>query len=146
MVQLLPLTRHTWELQVAEDQQGYIPANLFSIAQASFEQSELFAIYHQNTVVGFLALATYAQIPWVTRIMIDARYQGQGYGKATLAAIVPKLLSRPGVHEVRTSISSSNAAAEYLFAQAGFVRSGDIDEREFVMIRESKTASERESE
>lgn len=137
MTELLPLTRHTWEqaarLQVAEDQQAYIPSNLESIAQAYFEESELYGIYADGEMVGFVSVCYFSHIPWVTRIMLDARHQGQGHGKAALAMLLEKLLRKPGVSEVRTTVARGNAEGEYLFAEAGFVRSGDVDDREFVM-------------
>ncbi|MDX2062458.1 MAG: GNAT family N-acetyltransferase [Bacteroidia bacterium] len=138
MVELLPLTRHTWEqaarLEVAEDQKDYLPSNLFSIAQAYFEESELYGIYGEGQLVGFACVCYFSHIPWITRIMVGAQHQGQHYATQALALLVQKLEKKPGVKEIRTTVARGNAAGEYLFAQAGFLRTGDVDEREFAMV------------
>lgn len=137
MIELHPLTRFNWEeiakLKTAEDQIDFLPTNLFSIAQARFEPSELFGVYVQEEAVGFIMLCKWAEIYWITRIMIDERHQGNGYGKTALQKIIQYLKNKPGTKEVRTSILHKNAFAEYLFTTAGFERTSRLDDKEFVM-------------
>lgn len=136
-VSLQPLTRFNWEavanLQVAEEQAEYIPSNLYSIAQSRFEPIEPFGIYADEEPVGFLAMGKWSDVHWITRVMIDARFQGKGYGKAALNAALQNLKNKTGVDEVRTSIAHPNALAEYLFYSAGFRRAGRLDSKEFLM-------------
>lgn len=137
MIKLVPLSRANWEravaLQVNEDQADYLPSNLFTIAQSRFEPADLYGIYLDSTMIGFAAVATYSQVPWITRFMIDKNWQGQGHSHDALQQLVQRLRTKPGTHEIRASISSKNVAAEYLFHSLGFVRTGEIDEREFIM-------------
>jgi diamine N-acetyltransferase len=138
MIKLVPLSRNNWEraaeLKPADDQQDYLPSNLFSIAQSKFEPTaELFGVYHGTTMVGFAIVCTYSGIPWITRFMIDREHQDKGLGREALAALIQRYVKKPGVTELRTTISSKNAQAEYLFNNMGFVRTGELDDREFVM-------------
>ena len=137
MIRLEPLTRFNWEtairLSVSEDQQPFIPSNLFSIAQSRFEDSEPFLIVHDEEPVGFLLIVRFSGVYWITRIMIDQFYQGRGYGPIALQKAVDLLKQRKGVDEIRTSVARKNLEAENLFLQAGFRRLQEVDGKEFVM-------------
>lgn len=138
MLSLVPLSLHNWAraaaLQLPEEQQAFLPSNLESIAEANFEpEAELYGIYLEKEMVGFAKVAVYSQVPWITRFMIDEAHQGQGHGTAALAQLVAKLRTRPHVQELRATIAKENAAAELLFARAGFTRAGELDGREFLM-------------
>ncbi|MFO0398684.1 MAG: GNAT family N-acetyltransferase, partial [Sphingobacteriia bacterium] len=76
MIRIEPLTIANWErvlsLRVEEEQQKFIPDNLFSIAQAKFEpQSEVLGIYKDQRLVGMMIVAYWAGVYWISRIMID---------------------------------------------------------------------------
>ncbi len=138
MIKLIPLSRNNWDhaiaLELADDQKDYLPNNLFSIAESKFEPSaELYGLYQESTMIGFAVVCTFSGVPWVTRFMIDKKHQGGGMGRDALTTLVQKLMKKPGVSEVRASIASKNAPAEYMFHSVGFKRTGDVDEREFVM-------------
>jgi len=137
MVELRPLTRFNWEeiaaLKTAPDQQDFLPSNLFSIAQSRFEPSELFGVYVRNEAVGFVMLCKWAEVYWITRIMIAESQQSKGYGKTALEKTLQYLKNKTGLREVRTSILNKNAFAEYLFTSCGFERSERLDDKEFVM-------------
>ena len=58
-VEVYPLDRFNWEevaqLVVLEDQQSFLPGNLFSIAQSRFEPgSELFGIRYRGNAAGMI--------------------------------------------------------------------------------------------
>lgn len=137
MIRLESLTRFNWEtatrLSVTEDQQKFIPSNLFSIAQSRFEDSEPYVILHDEEPVGFLLIVRFSGVYWITRIMIDQFHQGKGYGAIALEKAVSMLKQRKGVDEIRTSVARKNLEAEHLFFQAGFRRMQDVDGKEFVM-------------
>jgi len=137
MVRLEPLNKMNWhacsQLKVAPDQQKYIPDNLFSIAQAAFEPCEAFAVFHEETLVGFVLLCCWSDVWWLTRIMIAEAHQGNGYGGQALDKAIEHLRAKPGVTEVRTTIANSNALAEHLFTERGFERTLQLDDKEFVM-------------
>jgi diamine N-acetyltransferase len=146
VIRLLPLSRTNWEacaqLEPLPEQQGNLPSNLFSIAESAFEPSlEGFAIYDEQTLVGFAMTGTFSQVPWVTRLMIGWEHQGRGLGREALHLLCEKLLTRPGVQELRASVAVKNPGAEYLFYQEGFRRIGEPDSREIVLrlIRQAAT-------
>ena len=136
-VKLVPLTRNNWEraveLQPADDQRDFMPSVLHAIAQSRFETYDLYGIYVEGVMVGFAMVCYFSLIPWITRFLIDRHHQGKGYGREALAALLQRLLSKPGVSEVRTTVALRNAGAEYLFTTLGFERTGELEGREVVL-------------
>ena len=96
--------RECIELSVAPDQQRFVASNLQSLADAYVwrEAAEPYAVYSDDEMVGFALLFPLADggdddaIPEpgtergyiLVRLMIDDRFQGHGYGRAALDAIV----------------------------------------------------------
>jgi RimJ/RimL family protein N-acetyltransferase len=133
-VKLEKLNRFNWEvfikLEVASEQSAYITSNLYAIAQSYFEPSELYGIYYKNLPVGFLVLNKWNSIYWLSHIMIDKNWQGQGIGLSVLENIKTMLASRNDFHELRASIASGNKQAQKLFTKAGFKIMNPTDEWE----------------
>lgn len=141
-VKLLPVNRFNWEqcihLEVDDDQQGFIPQNVHSIAQSKFEPCEPYGVYVAEELVGFVMICVWSGVAWITRLMIDRQFQGKGYGRRALEAAMALIRQNPDLREVRVTVSRTNALAEYIFQSAGFLRGEAIDDREFVMRLELK--------
>lgn len=138
MIRLEPLNLTNWHhasnLSVEEDQQKFIPNNLYSIAQAKFEpNSEVLGIYKDSRLVGMMIVAMWSGVYWISRIMIDRFEQGNGYGTKAIELAKKYIFDKRNVKEIRTSIARENAAAEYVFHQNGFRRMGEVDDKEFTM-------------
>ena len=141
MVELRKITdknyRECLELKVREDQAGYVASNLFSLAQAwvYYETAYPFAVYADDVMVGFIMMGydrdkkTYD----IWRLMIDRRYQGNGYGKAALLLGVGFLSDKYKTREIYLSFVPENSVAEKLYESAGFRRTGEMDGGEAVM-------------
>ena len=131
------------KLDVAPRQRGLVAPNAHSIAQAHFEPAAWFrAIYADDEPVGFAMLydPTRTDAPeagpgvaFVWRLMIDARYQGRGYGAAALSLLVEHVRTLPGVEVLRISYVDAPGNASPLYLRAGFVPTGELDEGEIVL-------------
>jgi len=137
-IKVEPLTRFTFEtalaLRVREDQVAYQPDVLFSIAQSKFEDCTPMGIFLGNKMVGFMMVCRFGNVPWISRILVDADEQGNGYGSDALRVVIDQLKQTARVKEIRTSIARGNALAEYLFFKHGFRRMTGMDaDKEFVM-------------
>ena len=84
-------------------------------------------------MVGFLMYGEFDAICWISRFMIDKRFQEQGIGKTALRQLLDLLRSQPRCREIRTSFSRKNALAEYFFRAQGFEPIGDGLDKEIVM-------------
>ncbi|MFN8393498.1 MAG: GNAT family N-acetyltransferase [Bacteroidia bacterium] len=136
-VSIKPLNRFNWEqatqLQLHDYQEDFLPSVLFSLAQSKFENLFPYGIFEGEQMVGFLMYGEFDAICWVSRFMIDKRYQEQGIGKTALRHLLDLLRNSPKCKEIRTSFSRKNALAEYFFRSQGFEPMGDGIDKEIVM-------------
>jgi len=122
-------------LKTSEDQQEFVATNVVSIAQAYVEPTWVpLAIYADDTMVGFVMHGREAEtgFDWIIRLMIDARYQGRGYGRATMLEVLSTLKQSPDSKGIKISYEPENRTAERLYAQLGFRPTGEIEEGEVV--------------
>ncbi len=122
-------------LSISEDQHGFVATNAISIAQAYVEPTFVpMAIYAGDVMVGFVMYGREAETgyDWIIRLMVDARYQGRGYGRATMLEVLTILQQLPDSKGIRISYSPKNRAAERLYQQVGFGATGEVEDGEVV--------------
>ena len=90
--------------------------SLLEAAEEPGGRAVYWAVYEDETPVGFVMWSDEVEpgpdyIPhYLWKLLIDERYQGQGFGTATLDLVVEYFRSRPGVDALRTSASRATAA------------------------------------
>jgi diamine N-acetyltransferase len=154
MISLRPVDASNYqeciELSVAPEQQGFVASNLQSLADAYVwrEAAEPFAVYSDDELVGFALLFPFAgdvdddSIPEpgtergmvLVRLMVDARFQGRGYGRDAVEAIVENVRDR-GLGTIRLSVVSENEQALEFYRRNGFTETGAIHGGEIVLER-----------
>lgn len=141
-VTLAPITRSNWQyviaLRVADAQSANLASNLYSLAEAYVEPTcQPRAIVAGATVIGFVM---YEYLSWcdaynIPRYMIDYRWQGHGYGRAGLVALIDALgEDHPGA-ALSISLLPDNEGARALYASLGFEDTGELHHGEIVMRR-----------
>ncbi len=141
MIALRKITRKNYEecfaLRVADSQMNFVPSNVYSLAQAwVFQDTSFpFAIYDDNTMVGFIMLGYYEIKSYYTiwRFMIDEKYQNKGYGRKALVLGVNFLIDNFKVTEVFISVEPENTIARHLYSSLGFIETGEYNGREIGM-------------
>lgn len=92
------------------------------------------AVYADETMVGFVLYGRWPEsgfsvlwsdkpkpgIDYILRMMIDRRYQGQGYGKAALAALIERIKIQPSCLAIELDYARDNIAAVRLYTGCGF--------------------------
>lgn len=143
-------------LDVDASQEGLVAPNAFSIAQAHFHpEAWMRAIYADEVPVGFAMLEDWSQVsgrepelfdgePYVGlwRFMIDARYQGMGFGSTALKQLIDVARSREFARLMVLSFVPAGPNAEPFYARHGFVNTGRVDEGEVVMTLRLKRGGE----
>ena len=137
MITLKPITKENWHvairLEVAPEQRKFVASNVYSIAESQFEPGTVsLGIYNEaDTMVGFLMYGPYHGEMWVWRLMVDQRYQQQGYGRAAMQAIVAALRAM-GHTEIFLSHEPESTVGAQFYASLGFEDTGRIDGDELV--------------
>jgi diamine N-acetyltransferase len=142
--------RECIELSVAPDQERFVASNRQSLADAYVwrDAAEPYAVYADDEMVGFALLYPLTEDPpsyplpagatvrgyIIVRLMIDARFQGNGYGRDALEAIVETVRGR-GLGTIRLSVVPENEQALGFYRRNGFAETGEIQGGEIVMER-----------
>ncbi len=118
------------ELKVSDNQKQFVTPNAISIAEAHFREEAWFrAIYADETPVGFVMLyevpkyGSYA----IWRFMIDARYQGRGYGRKAMELVIKRIRSKPSVNHFITHVVREEGGPEGFYRKFGFELTGRIE-------------------
>jgi len=140
MITLREITPANWRecinLAVKESQKTFVAPNVFSLAQAKIYPSYTpLAIYHDDEMVGF---TLYGIDPddnqmGISRLMIDQRYQGKGYGRAAMTQLLGIIRQDASLHAVYLSFEPENKNAEALYLSLGFKHTGEVEGGELVM-------------
>jgi diamine N-acetyltransferase len=140
-VELRPVTIENWrelvKLNVREDQRNFVASNVYSIAEAQFGFDHEghwdfypFGIYADGQAVGFimngLNLGHPRRQAFVTRLMVDERFQGQGYGRVAMNILLDRIRAESRIFEVGISYEPENEVARKLYASLGFVEPGEM--------------------
>lgn len=145
-ITLQPITADNWidciNLKPTEEQQriGFVSPNQLSLAQAYAERWwQPYAISADDTMVGFVLYGCWPQsgvpvhhtdaepgVHFILRFMIDARYQGRGYGRAGMAAVIAQIKTELGAHKLAISYDASNPVMAQLCRSVGFQPTGRV--------------------
>jgi len=135
--------RSIMRLKVADNQAHFVADNAVSIAQAYFQRENAWfrAVYANETPVGFLMLYDDPNDTpdkpeyFLWRFMIDARYQGHGFGKRAIELLIEHVKTRPGATELGVSCVPGEGSPCPFYEKLGFVYTGEKDEDELILKR-----------
>ena len=132
-------------LAVRPDQTHFVATVTKSYADAALDPAShpvMWGLYAGDEPVGFVMLSDGAEPieeepgrwPYgLWRLLIDARHQGRGYGRAALDLVVAYVRGRPGATELYTSAVQGEESALPFYERYGFVRTGEVDDGEVVL-------------
>jgi diamine N-acetyltransferase len=145
MVSLRPLTdsnRQAVEaLRVSPGQERFVSgvaASLREAAEHPDAHALYWAVYAEDTPVGFVMIADEVAAPdyiphYLWKLLIDERYQRQGFGTATLDLIVGYFRGRPGVEVLTTSAGQGDGSPIAFYERYGFARTGEAHSDEVLL-------------
>ena len=108
------------------------------VAMAAFE-----GVWHPVALVGDNGeVVGFAQWAWddsdstytLGGVVLDARHQGRGLGRAVLDALVTHVRAQPRPGTVVLTVHDDNEVARGLYARYGFVETGEELDGELVMV------------
>jgi diamine N-acetyltransferase len=132
------------DLRVRPEQENFVDGVRPSLAEAAAKPGAMpwyRGIYAGEVPVGFVMLADGVppgneDIPWryyLWRFLIDARYQGRGYGRAALDELVAYLRDKPDAELLVTSVVPGDGSPLDFYLKYGFRATGQMFDREQVL-------------
>ncbi|GAB6930934.1 GNAT family N-acetyltransferase [Paenibacillus sp. JCM 10914] len=145
--------RDIFNLSVTEEQRRFVASNLSSVASSYVLATNgghpyPFAIYAHEDPVGFV-LITYQITSYdlpsfsedgycILRLMIDHRYQNQGYGREAMHQIMEFIRTFPAgpARFCWLTYKQDNVNAKKLYESFGFRDNGEVIHDEYVAVIE----------
>ena len=119
------------ELSVREDQKSFVSTTAESLAQAYVykETAFPFAVYNDETMVGFIMMGYYEAKNYYTlwKFLIDKKYQHMGYGREALMQGISFMRDKFNIKEIYTGVAPGNSVAKGLYQSVGFEDTGLIE-------------------
>jgi len=123
-------------LDVGPEQRDFVASNVYSLAEAKVDGvSNPLAIYAEEQMVGFIMYDFEPKEArgYITRLMIDTRFQKNGHGRAAMQQVIDRLRGNPVCAEIQTSYAPENTVAARLYADLGFRQTGETIDGETVV-------------
>lgn len=124
-------------LEVRPGQGRWVRPVSWYVARSAYESVWTpVAITVEGGVVGFAQWAYDGSdaTHCIGGVVVDARHQGKGYGRAGMRALVAYLRQRPTCDVIALTVHEDNPVARGLYRSLGFVESGERDGDELVMV------------
>ena len=134
--------RAVTKLAVTEYQNRFVAPNAVSLAQALFAPDAWYrAIYSGEELVGFVMVSDQSlldpppEMPeaFVWRLMVDAKYQYRGIGRAAMLLVIDHVRRKGMFDELKISYVPDSGGPEGLYLSLGFRPTGEVDDGEVVM-------------
>ncbi|MFJ7935916.1 GNAT family N-acetyltransferase [Sporosarcina sp. NPDC096371] len=129
-------------LSVSASQTNFIETTGQCLDEAKeYTQYKPVGLYSNKELVGFAMYGyfideTGSGRAWLDRFLIDANYQGVGYGKIMLQALIEKLVQDYSCQQIYLSVFEDNQAAVSLYKKFDFHFNGELDiNNEKVMVK-----------
>jgi diamine N-acetyltransferase len=126
-------------LQLAPGQQDLVASNSASLIEAEDDMdAQPRAIFAGNNLVGFLMYDATSDAPaaQLYRFMIDCAFQGRGYGKAAVQAVIAEIRALDNIQHITICYEPENIAAKQLYLRSGFIEQGLDEDGEMIAILE----------
>lgn len=113
--------------------ENFVATNAYSLAQAWLYRDDgdvfSFAIYHDETPVGFMQLEedTEENKLWLWRIMFPPEHENKGYGTAAIRLLIDYARKAQKYEGVYLDCDPSNLNARHVYDKLGFLPTGEIN-------------------
>lgn len=156
MIYLKEITnKNIWKvcaLEPFDEQKDFVAENIQSLAEAYATRNEgnnalPLAVYQDDELIGFVMIGKgtvgneeesdlIKENYCLWRLMIDRKFQGKGYGKQTMDAVMALIRTFPfgQAQKVWLSYEPENTRAKEIYNKYGFVENGEMCGNEIVAV------------
>ena len=136
-VTVRPVTSDNWrdvrDLAVAPRQLAFVESPDFYLALCCYTDWNPCVVCSADAVIGFMMWAIDDDgSVWLGGIFIDIRHQRRGHGRRCVEVLMGQLAAQAGAAGFALSYQRENSVAARLYAQLGFVETGEMADDEVV--------------
>ena len=138
MLKLIDVNEQNWlevrSLSVGADQGAFLDSTVGILARGyvyRHNRAQVIGIAKDDEIVGVALVKDLDEEPAcydLQQFMIDARFQGKGYGTAALRMILSRLETEGKYSCVEVCVRRDDLAARRVYEKAGFVDTGFVDD------------------
>ena len=113
---------HVVELNAGEEGEKHVALNSHTLLEAIFDNKLVYvkAIYYNDKLIGLTYFyPNRNNTIFITRFMIDYKYQGKGYGSKSFSKLLEVIKNKYSPKKIE--ISTSNPIAINLYKKFGFI-------------------------
>jgi diamine N-acetyltransferase len=109
------------ELTAGEEGKKHVALNSHTLIEAIFDNKLSFvkAIYYNDKLIGLTYFYPSRNIIFISRFMIDDKYQGKGYGSKAFEKLIEFIKNKHS--PLKIEVSTSNPIAINLYKKFGFI-------------------------
>lgn len=119
----------------------FVASNALSLVQAQFEKTwTTKAIEKDGQLIGFTMYGYSKSMDYyeLCRIMIDQKFQGNGYGKEAIKLVIEEMKKIEDCKEIYLSTNPSNKLGKHLYEKIGFINTGKLVDNEEIYVLKIK--------
>jgi diamine N-acetyltransferase len=138
-INISPVDQDNWravaELEVSSDQLAFVAAPSYYLALCCYGGTwHPLTISLGDQVIGFCmwGIDPTDDSCWLGGVLIDARFQGKGYGKQAVKRIIEILYQAYGHIDFALSYQPTNLSAKIVYQKIGFIETNEVTEGEIV--------------
>ncbi|MFC4805490.1 GNAT family N-acetyltransferase [Filifactor villosus] len=124
------------ELKATVENQDFVDPVVYSLAEAFvfYDDSEVFAIYQEEELVGFVSMYTGEGRPQIINFLIDDSFQNRGYGTTAAKLCIDYLRENYNANIISAPVQVEHNAAQNFWKKLGFSLS-DTVENGYIFMR-----------
>lgn len=134
MVELREITENNYEecfhLHATVDDENFVDSVTYSLAEAwiFYRDTEAFAIYSDETMVGFVSMYVGEENYQIINLLIADEYQRKGYGTQAAKACIDFLQRKYSAKRISVPVEVRHTAAQAFWRKIGFSFSDTVED------------------
>ena len=140
MIELRDITEKNFNeclsLKASVDNEDFVDTVTYSLAEAwlFYKETEVFAIYNDETIVGFVSMYVGGENYQIINFLIDDAYQKRGFGTEAAKICIAFLKNKYAATRISAPVEIKNTTAQMFWEKLGFSFSDSI-ENGYVFMR-----------
>lgn len=134
MIELRDITENNFteclRLKASVDNENFVDTVTYSLAEAwlYYKETETFAIYNEETVIGFVSMYVGEDSYQITNFLIDDLYQKRGFGTEAAKSCIDFLKNKYNATRISVPVEIRNTTAHKFWGKLGFSHSDSIED------------------